>query len=104
MMPGRQARQKEYEDHPVGYEHLAVSSTAVGLASVPTNANKAIIVVEDATIRWRTDSVDPDSSVGTKSYVNTTIVLDGRESVTNFKAIKQGTSDAKLSVNYYERK
>ena len=104
MVPGRQGRQKERQDHPVGYELKTIADSAVGFSSIPLNANKAVIVVEDATIRWRIDGTDPDSNTGTKSFVNSTIVLDSREQINNFKAIRQGTTSAKLSCNYYERK
>jgi hypothetical protein len=104
IVPGRQGRPKERKDHPVGYELLTVADSAVGFATIPLNANKAVIVVEDATIRWRIDGTNPDANTGTKSFVNSTIILDSRDQIDNFKAIRQGTTSAKLSVNYYERK
>lgn len=104
MIQGKPPKPLEYSDVPIGHEQLVVSTSAVGLASIPQNATKAIIVVEDKTIRWREDGTDPTSSVGTKSFLDTTIILDSRPRIDGFKAIRQGTSDAKLSVNYYERK
>lgn len=104
IVPGRQARQKEYQDNPVGYEQKTVSSSAVGFASIPPDANKAVVVVENANIRWRDDGTDPTSSVGTKSYVNTTITINGRDRISAFRAIRLSTTDAKLSINYYDRK
>lgn len=104
IIPGKQARPKEYQDNPVGYEQKAVSGSAVGFASIPYNANKAVVVVENATIRWRDDGTNPDTDVGTRSFLNTTIILKSRKAIIDFRAIKDGTTDAKLSVSYYERK
>lgn len=104
IIPGRPARPKEYQDNPLDYEQKVISNSAVGFASIPPNANKAVVVVEDKTIRWRDDGTNPTSSVGTKSFVNTTFVLEGRTSITKFRAIRQGSADAKLSVRYYDRK
>ncbi len=104
VIPGRPARVKEFENHPVGYEQLTVSNTAVALASVPLNANRAIIVVEGKHIRWRIDGTDPTSTVGMKGFANSTIILESRLQINKFKAIRLISSDAKLSTNYYERK
>ena len=104
IMPGRPARVKEFENDPVGYEQLTVGVSAVGLASIPLNANRAIIVVEDATIRWRIDGTNPTNTVGTKSFINSTIILESRTQITNFKAIRTGSTSSKLSVMYFERK
>jgi len=104
IVPGRPARPKEYSDNPVGYEQKTVSSSAVGFASIPPDANKAIVVVEDANIRWREDGTNPTSSVGTKSFVGTTIILEGRDRISAFRAIRLSSTDAKLSANYYNRK
>ena len=104
ILPGRGARHKEFEDHPAGYEQLTVANSAVGFASIPPDANKAIIVVETATIRYRDDGVNPTSSVGTKQFVNSTLILDGRDKIVSFKSIRTGATSAKLSINYYDRK
>ena len=104
IIPGKPARQKEFQDNPLDYEQKVISDSAVGFASIPPKANKAVVVVEEKTIRWRDDGTDPTSSVGTKSFVNTTFILDGRTSITKFRAIRQGTANAKLSIRYYDRK
>lgn len=104
IIPGKPARPKEYQDNPVGYEQKTVSDSAVGFASIPPNSNKAIVVVESANIRYREDGTDPTSSVGTKAFQNTTIILEGRNRMSAFRAIRTDSTDAKLSVNYYDRK
>ena len=104
IMSGKPARQKEYQDNPVGYEQKVISNSAVGFASIPSDANKAIIVVEDSNIRYREDGTDPTADIGTKAFQNTTIIVEGRNRMSSFKAIRLSTSDAKLSINYYNRK
>lgn len=101
ILSGKPPAPIKVEERPQGYEQLAVADTAVGLASIPTNADKAVIVVEDATIRWRDDGTAPTATVGTKSFVNTTIILDGRQKLEQFEAIRQGSTSANLSINYY---
>ena len=101
FIPGRPAKHPDEHDNYISYQQLTVADTAVGL-TVPPNANKAIIVVEDATIRWRADGTDPTSIVGTKAFVNATIILDTVGDLSNFKAIRQGSTNAQLSINYYE--
>lgn len=101
FIPGRPPQQVKVEERPQGYEQLTVADTAVGFASIPTNADKAVIVVEDKTIRWRDDGTNPTSTVGTKAFANTWITLEGRQKITQFKAIRQGADSAKLSISYY---
>lgn len=102
IVPGRPARQKEYEDKPLGYEQKTVSDSAVGFDSIPSNAMKAVISVEDATIRYRDDGTDPTTTTGIIAYNGTVIILQGRESITKFKAIRTGAIDAELNCLYYE--
>lgn len=103
IISGRQPRQKERQNIPVGYEQKVISNSAVGFASIPLNANRAVIMVENKTVRWRIDGIDPTDSVGTKSFAGTVIILENRTQIDNFRAIRTSI-DAKLSVHYYERK
>lgn len=102
IVPGRPARPKEYKDIPVGFEQLAVN-TATGFASIPSNANKAIITVDDATMRYRDDGANPTADIGIKVYRGGTIILNSRESIVKFKAIKVGANNSELNVSYYSR-
>ena len=104
VISGRGPRHKEFEDHPAGYEQLTVANSSVGFASIPINTNKAVVIVETATIRYRDDGTAPTSSVGTKQFVNSTLILDGRDKIDSFRAIRTGATSAKLSINYYDRK
>jgi len=88
----------------LGFEQLAVSNTAIGLASIPEKANKAVMTVEDGTLRYRDDGTAPTATVGLKVFVGGTIILNGRDSIQKFLAIRQGTTDSELNVSYYEVK
>ena len=86
---------------PLGFQKLTVSDSAVGL-TVPLNANRALIVVEDATIRWRDDGSDPSTTVGTPLLQNQSMVLDHEDSLAAFKAIRDDSTDAVLNITYSE--
>ena len=105
VIPGKPARPKEYQDNPVGYEQKVISNSSVGLTSIPPDANKVMIIVEETSIRWREDGTDPTSSVGTKAFAGTKIHLEGRGRISAFRAIRTSTTkDSKLSASYYNRK
>ena len=104
IIPGRGPKKEPESDKPVGFEQLTVSSTAVGLASIPANANKVIATVEDATLRYRDDGTNPTSTVGLKVFTAGTIILNSRDSLDNFKAIRTGGTNSELNISYYERR
>ena len=85
---------------PTGYQKLTVSNTAVGL-TIPINSNRALIVVETASIRWRDDGTSPTSTDGIQIFQNQSLELDGGKCLSQFKAIKTGDTDATLHINYY---
>lgn len=87
---------------PLGFEQLAVSSTAVGLASIPEKANKAVMTVEDATLRYRDDGTAPTATVGLKVFSAGTIILNSRSSIMAFKSIITGATNSEINVLYYE--
>jgi hypothetical protein len=82
-----------------GAEQLTVSSSAVGLASIPAGANKALIRVSTANIRWRGDGTNPTSSAGMPQYVDDEFEIIG--GLAAYKFIRSGASDATLDVAYY---
>jgi len=86
---------------PCGYEQITVSSTAVGL-TVPKGASRAIVTVEAQPLRYRDDGTDPSSTVGVLCQANLRFELESRYSMLAFKAIRQGGTDAVLSVSYYK--
>lgn len=96
----------ELKGKPLGYEQVTVSDTAVSL-SPPDDATKAIIGVESNALRYRDDGTDPTSTEGflLKTQGNNTaphVVLNSKEAIQNFSAIRDGTSDATLNVLYYK--
>jgi hypothetical protein len=81
----------------VGDEALAVSSTAVALASVPATAIAAMITngAEPVRVRWGT----PTASVG--HYINPYSVLDlYQDDLTDVKFIRV-SSDSTIHVTYF---
>jgi len=85
---------------PAGYEQVTVSTTAIGL-TVPAKARMAIAVVEDQPLRYRDDGTDPTAAVGTLIKADNSFSICG-SAMGVFKAIRDGGTDAVLSVNYYK--
>lgn len=92
------------ERKPKGFRTLAVSNTAVALASatggIPKGATRAVISVASDAIRWRDDSTAPTASVGIYVAANASLELPSLESINGFKAIRV-TNDAALNIAYY---
>jgi hypothetical protein len=78
-------------------ESLTVSSTAVALASIPTDAVNALVTngAEAIRVRWGT----PTASVG--HYLNPYSVLDLYSSMESIKFIRVGSSDSTIHVTYF---
>ncbi|KKL92824.1 hypothetical protein LCGC14_1880800 [marine sediment metagenome] len=87
------------------YESITVSSVAVALTSGTYKVTgalpvrRAIITVEDDSIRFRTDGTDPTSSEGHRGKEDDIIILDSRNDIVNFRAIRIST-DAKIRISY----
>jgi len=92
------------QDIPAGFEQLAIGATSTRLASIPDNANKAVLTVEDATLRYKDSGADPTATEGLKVYIGGTIFLNSRQSLTNFRAIRVGGTNSEVNVMYYENK
>ena len=86
---------------PSGYEQITVSTTAVGLTLPSNKVRMAVAVVEDQAIRYRDDGTDPTATVGTLLKADNSVAICG-SALGHFKVIRDGASDAKLSVNYYQ--
>ena len=84
----------------IGHDTLTVSSSAVGLANIPTNAIGAMITVEDADIRYWIDGSDPTTAEGHLAYKDDVIKLSHPDQVAKFRALAV-SSDAKLQITYY---
>lgn len=89
---------------PAGYQQLTVSTTAVAL-TVPVAATRtrlAVIGVESNPIRFRDDGTDPSATVGTLVKADNFVLVCGADAIRQFKAIRQGASDATLNIHYYQ--
>lgn len=88
------------------FETVTVTGTATTLTP-PTydclyKQTKAIITVEVANIRVRTDGTAPTAAVGHLVNIGDVIELDSIEDITSFQAIRTGDTSATLSVTYLE--
>jgi hypothetical protein len=89
------------------FERLTVSNAAVGLTVAIFSKNsgleccdKATILVEDASIRYRVDGSDPTTTIGLLANSGDIISLSGISELRLFKAIRTATTDAHLSCDY----
>lgn len=90
---------------PRGYQQLTVSTAALGL-TIPKNANACMIIVENASIRYRDDGTDPTGDVGMLVFPANMIQLNTAVQMAAFKAIRETsmTGDSTLNISYYEKK
>jgi hypothetical protein len=86
---------------PKGYEQLTVPVGAVGLASIPAGASRAIVMVEGQPLRYREDGVNPTSLIGVLCVATTRFELESRKAIEGFRAIRSGGTDSVVSVLYY---
>jgi len=87
------------------YESVTVSSTAVGLTASKFNSYaayeiKAFMTLESAQIRWRIDGTNPTSTEGHLFEVGANLTIDGYKNLSQFKAIRTGTTDGVIKVTY----
>lgn len=92
----------------IGYEKLTVAGTAVGLASIPTEARYALVVVESSVasgmaIRYLEYGAAPTASDGIGRANLDAFDIHGRQNMVNFKAIQTtGASTNTLHIQYYK--
>lgn len=86
---------------PRGYEQVTVGVAAVGL-TVPSGAQRAVVVVEAQPLRYRDDGTDPTALIGMLCVATTRFDIESREALLAFKAIRSGGTDSVLSVSYYK--
>jgi len=92
----------------VAFDQITVAATAIGLTVANIRgygsnrfaAEKVIVIVETAPIRWRDDGTDPTSSVGMVANPSTILTFDNRDRIEKFRAIRTGSTSATLSVTY----
>ena len=92
---------QDFAYKPVGFQMITIDSTTGGIGLNPGSADRAIIVVETANLRFCvTESCAPTSSFGTPLDMGQAWVLETIDEVKNFKAIRTGSTSAKISVIY----
>lgn len=84
---------------PLGFEQITVSTTVKTLA-VPENTKRATLHVEAQPLRYRLDGTNPDANTGVLVKADVSFDLY-TEALKAFKAIRQGGSDATLTVHYF---
>lgn len=93
---------------PVGFQKLAVSSTAVGF-TLPVTAHNtsntdwtraAIFTVETAQVRFRVDGTDPDSTTGILLKPGDLVQITNTDMLAHFKVIRV-SADATLQIHYF---
>lgn len=83
---------------------VGASATRLTLAKVRNGgrwAEKALITVTTAKIRWLDDGTDPTSTLGHEAYPGDVITLDNRNRIEKFRAIRTGATSAILEVSYH---
>lgn len=87
---------------PVGYQQLTITTSAQSLA-VPSNANMAILILENDLARWRSDGVSPTSTVGMPYTPLQTVQINNKDGLTTFKIIQDSNAIASpiLNIMYF---
>lgn len=84
------------------YQKLTIDGTVKSL-TIPTDANRALLVLETAAIRFKDDENDPSSTDGIQIFANQSLVIDNERALHNFKATKKGSSSGVLHILYYKK-
>ena len=79
---------------------LSIATTVVTL-TVPNAAMCAEIYVRTASIVFTRDGTDPTATQGIQADVGDIILLNSREELDNFEAIRQGGQSATIDVEYF---
>ena len=81
---------------------LSIDNTAAGIAlTVPRTAMCAEIYVRTAAIVFTRDGTAPTATLGIQANAGDIIMLNSREELENFRAIRQGGTNATLDVEYF---
>jgi|24BtaG_2_1085350.scaffolds.fasta_scaffold30692_1 hypothetical protein len=67
------------------------------------SAQKALVQVLDAPIRFYLDGTDPTSTTGFGEFAGSSFELEGEAEILGFRAIRAGGSDAKIIVRYLRK-
>jgi hypothetical protein len=83
----------------VGYEQLTVSSTSIGLASIPQGANNVLIKVVTANVRLKNNGDAPTTSAGFPLTAGD--IFEATCNPADLRFIRDDADDATLEVLYY---
>lgn len=83
------------------FDTKVVSNTAVGLPQ-KGEADGAQITVDTAAIKFTVDGTVPTASLGHTVSVGDMILLESRNEIRDFKAIRAGGVDGLLQITYTE--
>ena len=90
----------------VGSEQITVDGTTGGVSmTVPTAANKAVITVRTAPIRYLDDSTAPTATLGHVLEPGdrlTYMDADYKKALSQFRAIRTGSTSGVIDVSYYD--
>ena len=85
----------------IAYETITVADTAIGFTTATyDNANTAFMTLETAQIRFRVDGTNPISTEGHILDIGQTLEIEGKDNLTNFKAIRTGAVSGVLKISY----
>jgi hypothetical protein len=90
------------------FEALAVAGTAVGFTAANINnttgahpaATSSSCRLELAEIRYTIDTTTPTSTVGTLMEIGDTLILNGNDTLNNFKAIRTTAVSGQLDCTH----
>lgn len=93
----------------IGFEQITVAGTAIGFTAAKIDgtggahpqATMAVCRNETAQIRYTTDGTTPTSTVGTQLEIGDWLGLTGYDQLSNFRAIRTGSTSGKLNCTYY---
>lgn len=89
------------------YESIDVEDTAIGFTTAllrseddSTRCDRVFITAETAQMRFRYDGTAPTDTEGHLLNVGDPLVLDDHQSITDFKAIRTGSTSGVLKVTF----
>lgn len=88
------------------FESITVAATAIGFTAATfdpsdaASAQRAVLSVETAQIRYRYDGTDPTSLIGHILEPGDTLVVDGYTNINAFKAIRTGATSGTIRVTF----
>jgi hypothetical protein len=88
------------------FEQITVGATVVGLTKATVGlASWGLCQIEGPGpyIRYRMDSGTPTTTVGVQGYQGSWIVLDNRDQLRNFRAIRSGGADVTINCSYFQQ-